>query len=238
MAKKVKEEVVDIVDGDDTEIVMPERDSHEWSPYVLGLLEKDEKIEGNPTTDGLARVARKLLGDFDSSIVVHHISRDYAAVTVTLCWYQSSPPKNYQLCGSAEVHSDNCEPPYSQYPLATAETRATGRALRSALGLRKIITAEEGSRRAKISIPFSDEQRTEGPITEIQVKFIDMVCKKHDWSIADVMESVLVDTPKVSLTDIQHNHATQVQETLDDWSRNGNVPTTINCYNPNWKATS
>jgi hypothetical protein len=38
------------------ELVKPNINDIEWTDYVLGLLTDDEKISGNPTTDGLRRV--------------------------------------------------------------------------------------------------------------------------------------------------------------------------------------
>ena len=35
---------------------IPDINDIEWTDYVLGLLSDDEKIAGNPTTDGLRRV--------------------------------------------------------------------------------------------------------------------------------------------------------------------------------------
>ena len=40
----------------DTKTNKVDSNSLEWNDYVLGLLSEDEKIDGNPTTDGLRRI--------------------------------------------------------------------------------------------------------------------------------------------------------------------------------------
>ena len=55
MVKGKKEEVVEAVETvQELKIVTP--NDLEWTDHVLGLLSDDEKISGNPTTDGLRRV--------------------------------------------------------------------------------------------------------------------------------------------------------------------------------------
>ena len=47
------------------------------------------------------------------------------------------------VTGSADVYWGNCDKIYRNHPVAVAETRAEGRALRRALKLRKVVAAEE-----------------------------------------------------------------------------------------------
>ena len=61
MAKKDKNEVVETVDNSVVEKKIPTIADLEWTDYVLGLLSDDEKISGNPTTDGLRRIFETVL---------------------------------------------------------------------------------------------------------------------------------------------------------------------------------
>ena len=58
MAKSKKDnDSVEVVEN--TKTVTP--NDLEWTDYVLGFLSEDEKIAGNPTTDGLRRIFEKVL---------------------------------------------------------------------------------------------------------------------------------------------------------------------------------
>lgn len=206
----------------------PSMSSPEWSDWVLSQLTKDEMYDGKPTCDGLRRVAIGLFGPMDIlPPTVHNINEQYAAVTVTLRW------ANRQVSGSAEVHINNTDAPFSQYPLGSAETRAQSRALRFALSLRKVVTAEEVSRKADISVPITDEHRTEGGITSTQTKFIELMCKKNDISIRGVVEAAVGAHDK--LADLTYAEADQVQELLDTWAKER--PDEVEGFDPDWKSS-
>lgn len=227
-AEEVKDEVNNVAD---IPTPPPCISDPEWSDYVLSLLSKDEMSDDKPTTDGLRRVAIFLFGEFDIlPLVVHQIDPSYAAVTATLRW----PESMKQVSGSAEVTTDNTETPYSKYPLATAETRAIGRALKMALNLKRVITAEESSRKASISTSFNEE--VSDSINSTQIKYIELVCKKHNISIVDVVRKVI--NPQITkITDLNHEQSLELQKQLDEWVRNDDVPRTeLGDYNPSWRT--
>lgn len=207
----------------------PDMGSEEWSDWVLEQLRPDEYPNDRPTCDGLRRIAIKLFGPMDiPKPDVHAIDRGYAAVSVMLIW----PMR--MVSGSAEVHENNCDPPFSQYPLATAVTRAMSRALKTALNLRKVITAEEGSRKADISIPVTDDLETTD-ITDNQKRFIDLMCKQNDISVKDaVIEAV---GPHDSIEELTHAESKTVQKLLDEWSKEKPDDIDIGPYDPNWKTS-
>ena len=208
-------EMVEEQEVEQKESNTPSPDSPEWSDWALSQLTKDELYDGNPTCDGLRRLAIKILGQFNvKAPTVHFCSQEYAAVTVNLYW----PGTGRSISASAEVHSGNADAPFNQYPLATAETRALGRALRIALNLRKVVTAEEVSRKANISIPITDEARDKGAITSTQKKFVNLMCKKHDISIDQVVAKAL-DSENKKLDDLTYEEAQKVQELLDAWAK-------------------
>jgi hypothetical protein len=197
----------------------------EWSNYVLSLLTDDEKFDGAPTTDGLRRVAIELLGIFSYDIQIHAVTESFAAITMRLEWPERT------VVGSAECSTGNSDGAWAVYPLATAETRAEGRALKRALGLKRVLTAEETSKKAKLSVSVNDDLRTLGSITDTQITFIDKMCKKYDMDAKHIVEQVVGDFTDISK--LTYTEAQEVNKLLDEWSKN--KPENLGSYNSNWR---
>lgn len=191
---------------------LPERSSPEWTDYVLSLLTKSELVKDRPRADGLVRICKKLMGDIDFDLDVHHVGPDYAAVT---CNAQLAGGGSFH--GSAECSVNNTDEPYSKYPLATAETRAIGRAAKRVLGLSNVLTAEETSRVAELTIPDCNEDRTEGSITDTQIKFIERMCKKLNVDVRKAVVEITGDHK--SIGELSHAEALQVNSVLDGYTR-------------------
>jgi hypothetical protein len=111
-----------------------------WTDYVLGQFEDSELENGNPKVDGLRRVAEKLLGIFSiiPTVIQSPTLESGATVTVLLQFTDGRT-----VGGSADVSERNTARDYAVHSVATAETRAEGRALRKALRLTKVLAAEE-----------------------------------------------------------------------------------------------
>lgn len=120
-----------------------------WQDYVLGHLTEDEFMNGNPTTDGLRRIAPLVLkspiyGRARVSQAPNQPNGMVATVEYTVGLVSDSilgSDESYTDC--ADASPQNCNPPFSLHPTAMASTRAEGRALRKLLKLRKVATAEE-----------------------------------------------------------------------------------------------
>ena len=136
------------------QVVVPSITDLEWTDFVLQQLSDDEKIQGNPTTDGLRRIFEKVMNCYvmqsDSTLVqAPEPSNDKrASVVHTITWYDLNPTVDENcrmrtVSGAADVYWGNCDKIYRNHPVAVAETRAEGRALRRALRLRKVVAAEE-----------------------------------------------------------------------------------------------
>lgn len=113
-----------------------------WTDYVLTLFDKSELENGNPKADGLRRVAEYILGPFNTITNVEQVptvdNAGRATVVVTVSFMDGRT-----VSGAADVFSGNTDKKFAVHPVATAETRAEGRALRKALRLTKVLTAEE-----------------------------------------------------------------------------------------------
>lgn len=135
-----------------SEDIRPSMSHSEWSNYVMKQFEKDELLKGNPTVNGLRRVAELLLGPVVRSVgkVVQcpnpdNEGRAVVEYEVTFLWTDDDEvgqPHERTFGDAADVYVGNTDDEYARYPTATACTRAEARALRKALKL-QAVAAEE-----------------------------------------------------------------------------------------------
>lgn len=150
----------------------------EWHEWVMGQLQPDEMFDDKPTCDGLRRLCKRILGpiirSYPSTISA---SPEYAAVQyhIHILWNINDGCKGQivEFAAAADSNLDNnSAAPFKFYPLAIAETRAEGRALRKVLGLRKVMTAEEAS-------PLHEQDSdAPGRITSTQIRAIQNLCAR------------------------------------------------------------
>ena len=227
----------DDLSNKDRDVPRPSMFDLGWTDYVVGMLDKKEMISGNPKTDGLFRIAQKLFGRASIYSNPIHASLGAAVIKVTVVF-----PDGDTYEDVAEVYTEeqfrNTDDPYSKYPAATAHTRALGRALRRALNI-QVTTAEELSSAALAeTIVPHDEQRTEGGITDTQIRFIDLLCKpeKLDLNVKNVVNNLFPSTNNIN--DLSHSSALHINEKLSEWQQNrDNIPQGIGPYNPDWQSS-
>lgn len=151
-----------------------------WTDWVLGHLTEDEMFNGHPTVDGLRRILPLVLGDLieNTTQVVQSPSpeNNNRATVVCTITIEQEEMHHITVCGAADVFPGNTMEEFARFPVATAETRAEGRALRKALRLRKIIVAEEA---AEHMPPVYDDNN----ITSAQINTIDKLCHKNRLDI-------------------------------------------------------
>lgn len=212
----------------------------EWTDHILSLLSDDEKIAGNPTTDGLRRIFEKALNCIVTSAessVVQAPSPDNekrATVIHSLTYVlndlpQDSPTKYRTVSGAADVYWGNCDKIYRNHPVAVAETRAEGRALRRALKLRKVVAAEEIAK----DIEDHPDHDTVTKITNNQINFIDVLAKRLDINVIKLLEKLALNTSNIY--NIGHEDAVGIVTTLTGYQQTNNVPTELMGYNSDWK---
>ena len=219
---------------------IPTPNDIEWTDYVLSLLSDDEKISGNPTTDGLRRVFETALNCTvldATSEVVQSPSRDNenrATVTHTLHYYLNDESvgrelKNRSVSGAADVYWGNCDKVYRNHPVAVAETRAEGRALRRALKLRKVVAAEELAK----DIEDHPDHDTINKITNNQINFMDVLAKRLNINPVKLMENLAIDNSNIY--NISYDDAVKTVTTLSGYQQTNDIPQNIIGYDPNWK---
>ena len=213
----------------------------EWTDYVLNLLTDDEKIAGNPTTDGLRRVFELVLDCIiidSSSSVVQSPSPDNekrATVVHSLVFVlngesESSSTKCRTVSGAADVYWGNCDKVYRNHPVAVAETRAEGRALRRALRLRKVVAAEEIAK----DIEDNPDSHNTNKISNNQLNFIDVLCKRLDINVSKMIEKFGQDAKNVY--NIEHSDAVNIIKLLSSYQQDtSSISDDILGYDLNWK---
>ena len=215
--------------------------SLEWNDYVLGLLSDDEKIEGNPTTDGLRRIFETALNCTiveAKSEVVQSPSPDNekrATVTHTLRYIlnDSSIAPEFKIrsvSGAADVYWGNCDKIYRNHPVAVAETRAEGRALRRGLRLRKVVAAEELAK----NIEDDPNGDSVGHISEQQINFIDVMAKRSNINIKELLLDMSIDPTNIKK--ISHDAAVGIIRELSKHQQNLNdIPSKLVGYESEWR---
>lgn len=171
--------------------------SPEWHDYVMTYFQPNELMEGNPTTAGLRRVAELLLGDIVSSKPVQVFpsegngpSRATVVYEVRIAWkLEATVQGEYSSIRTyadvADVWHGNTDALFCGYAVATASTRAEGRALRKALKLRGV-AAEELTKQDVAKVVATE---TEEKISNEQISFIDGKCKKLDINVVAYINS-------------------------------------------------
>jgi len=240
MARPKKENATETVNEEINQTTVSPNDI-EWTDYVLSLLSDDEKINGNPTTDGLRRVFETALNcvitDSSSSVaqspcpenekratVVHSIT--YAVKTED----DNSSTKFRTISGSADVYWGNCDKVFRNHPVAVAETRAEGRALRRGLKLRKVVAAEELAK----DIEDHPDSDTVSKITNNQINFIDVLSKRLDINVIKMLEKLGYESKNVY--NIEHSNAVEISKLLSSYQQDlSSLSDDIKGYDPNWK---
>lgn len=214
----------------------------EWTDYVLGLLSDDEKIADNPTTDGLRRIFEIALNcrviSSTSQIVQAPSPDNEKRATVV---HSISYVLNQALCahadlnimsvdGAADVYWGNCDKIYRNHPVAVAETRAEGRALRRALRLRKVVAAEELSK----EIEDNPDIHTVSKISNNQINFIDVMAQRLNINVMRLLSENQLPTDNVY--SVSHEDAVNIIRLLSKYQQNINeIPETITGYSKDWK---
>lgn len=213
----------------------------EWTDYVLGFLSDDEKIAGNPTTDGLRRIFEKVLNCVviaaDSTVSQSpNIENERRATVIHSLTYvikddgEPEQSKYRTVSGAADVYWGNCDKVYRNHPVAVAETRAEGRALRRALKLRKVVAAEEIAK--DIDTEHLDENNL-NKINNTQINFIDVFGKRLNINIIKLLENL--DITVKNVYDMSYDDAVKSIKILSSYQQNNTVPSELVGYDSNWK---
>ena len=214
----------------------------EWTDHVLTMLSDDEKISGNPTTDGLRRIFEtvltcRLMSSTSSVVQSPSPDNEKRATVVHSLTYRLNPDQkdpdglNIQTVdGSADVYWGNCDKAYRNHPVAVAETRAEGRALRRALKLRKVVAAEELAE----NLEDNPDGNSVNTISSNQINFIDVISKRLNINTLEMMKALGLSTEKIH--GLMHSDGVNIIRELSRYQQNADsIPEAIVGYSQTWK---
>jgi hypothetical protein len=235
--KKVAEVVVESTESTVTKVTPNDLG---WTDYVLGLLSDDEKISGNPTTDGLRRIFEvalncSLIGSTSNVVQSPDPNNEKRATVVHSLTYilnaeHDKPTNTITVDGAADVFWGNCDKIYRNYPVAVAETRAEGRALRRALKLRKVVAAEEMAK----EIEDHPDANSVSKISVNQINFIDVIAQRLNVNVASLIKSLAI--VEENIYNISHEDAVGVIRHLTSYQQDmSKITEELTGYLPNWK---
>lgn len=231
-AEPQEETVEKVGEADD---VVPAITDPNWHEYVMKHFQPDELIEGNPTTEGLRRVAQIILGDIiessSRSILPPTLDNNYGATVEHKIVFNWRLDDNFggdirTFTEIADVHQCNTEPEFLKHSSATASTRAEGRALRKALKLKYCVAAEEVT-----NVQMGEEILA---IKSNQINIINMLCSRCN---IDVVKFINMGTQKYKkIEDISYNTAAKMVAALNGFvSDNSKIPEHIIGFNKDWR---
>ncbi len=216
--KKAPEEYYQLPD-----VLTPQ--SEGYTEWMLSNLRPDELKEGHPKADGLRRLVEAYIGPIYSIqtkvIQAPTLENNYHATV------RSRVNAGMQVVDAcADASSKNTPIMFAKHPVATAESRAEGRAYRKLLRLTSIICAEENVKDDEI-FDMGDK------ITNAQLNLFDNISQKCDIDVLKWLESNGV---KTKPEDITRNKAQELCATLNGLnSVRNNIPAEIKGYQSTWR---
>ena len=229
--------VVDVINNG-----APSTTDPEWNDYVMSLFTKKEMYDGNPLVAGLRRVAELVLGTivYSGPTQVFPPQRDdhHGRATVVFTVEFDNGMKFSEVADCWEGNTDDM---FCAYAIATASTRAEGRALRKALRIRAV-AAEEMTKKdtAKIVRDLSAQKDTSdggyddsGRMSDAQYNFIDVKCRQLGINGAILFKTIFsVDNNRK----ISKKVASDIVDRLNEYQRDkSTIPEEVLGYIEEWR---
>jgi len=172
------------------EDLIPTKNDPEWTQYVLGLFMDDEVDGKNPRVEGLRRVSEILVGELIEEgcdlISAPTESNRFRACVKAWGVFATKYGQNKRFEALADATTDNCFEDYATFLVAMADTRAKGRMFRNALGLRRVVAAEEVNK----TFAMASEIQPGGDIHVGQITVIRMMAEQHGFSIPTILDNL------------------------------------------------
>lgn len=212
----MEEDAVEVVENKE-----PEYNSPEWSDFVLSKLTADEFRDGAPLVDGLRRVSQVLLGPIVESVPAEMRINDNQTIVsykISFLWAMNDSRFGQIITfgGVGDATENNCDFPYNNYRGPMAETRAEGRALKKALGLKRILTADEINPKLKVD--------PKDLATTAQKSGIKNICNKLNIDLNKFVNLVEVENgiESTSMEDMLYVTASQCLQRLNQYQTDSN----------------
>jgi|TARA_Y100000004_G_scaffold80497_1_gene90488 hypothetical protein len=224
----------------------PSMFSDEWNEYVMAHFHSNELIDGNPICAGLRRVAELLLGDIVESgpeqvfPATDGLAPDRATVVfkVVFDWMNTGQVRTFKEV--ADVWHGNTDDLFCAHPVATASTRAEGRALRKALKIR-CLAAEELAKKDIVNIvqesvkkaPTSGDYEADRQISSQQIQFIDNKCSTLDIDAFGFIN--MGEHTYSTISEVTKDCAKKMVKALNAYQQGTEIPEKIKGYKANWR---
>jgi hypothetical protein len=214
----------------------------------MSKFEDGELFDGNPTCAGLRRVAENVLGSIVSSrpsqvwpsTDTNGPGRATVVFEVVINWMDSGEFRTFAEV--SDVWHGNTDDLFCAHPVATASTRAEGRALRKALKV-KCLAAEELAKKDIVSIVrqsvnadkgIDGEWNEEDAISLPQINFIDTKCKQLDINVMGFVNAGVEHYG--SIAEVSKQTASKMLSTLNEYqTKNKSIPEKLLGYDSNWR---
>ena len=229
---------IDVIDDGAPSVTDPS-----WNDYVMSKFTEKELYGGNPLVNGLRRVAELVIGPIVCSgpTQVFPPQRDdhHGRATVVFTVEFENGMKYSEVADCWEGNTDDM---FCAYAIATASTRAEGRALRKALRIRAV-AAEEMTKKdtAKIVRELSAKKDVSdggyddsSRMSDAQHNFIDVKCRQIGVNGALLFKTVFnVDNNRK----IYKKVASDIIDTLNDYQQDKTtIPEAILGYVEEWRS--
>ena len=219
----------------------PEVGSPDWDGYVMSQFKSNELIDGNPICAGLRRVTEAVLGDIIESgpVQVFPASDENGPGRATVVFrvvINCFDGERRIYSEVADVWHGNTDDLFCAHPVATASTRAEGRALRKALKLR-VLAAEELARKDIVEIVKQSVKSATriDSISNQQIQFIDTFCSRFDINVMNFINHG--EESYASAYDINKEKGAKMIKFLNQYQNPGaEVPQSIKGYDANWRS--
>lgn len=214
---------------DETVNEIPDRCDKEWTQYVLGRFLDDELDGENPRVDGLRRVAQELVGTIveEGCDLVACPTVENGMRACVKAWVVFENGQRFEALADASPVNITGEE-YVIYLTAMADTRAKGRCLRNALGLKRVVAAEEVSNRVGLGV----DGNSDAAIHTGQITAMHLVAGRIKVSIPKLLEDMkiectILDNGSPNLKSLTHEQAVSILQKLQELSACGEIPETI-----------
>jgi LSD1 subclass zinc finger protein len=208
----------------------------EWSEYLLDQLGDHELINGAPTVDGLRRITEKCFGEIiESRSNIVEPPRGDNSLRCTICHtliiVKHRTLRTVRIDGCVDVLHSKTPYPFKDHLVATADTRAEGKALRRALKIR-VITAEELQSESEEEVLISEEG-----INDQQILAINQLCKRLDVNVKALVHTKCQAAEKIN--EINNLEARLLISQLSEFQRKPESieEEKVSGYDENWKDT-
>ena len=230
-------DMIDIYDEEPTPVEDGPKRPHEydpgWSEYILDNMSDNELIQGAPTVDGLRRATEKCFGEIlqSKSEIVEVPTRQNNKCTIrhSLVIRKYSTESVIEVDGCVDVLYDKIPYPFNTHLVATADTRAEGKALRRALKIRGV-TAEELQNQDEDDVMASEEG-----MNDQQILALNQMCKRLNISVVKFVKSQYNEVKVIN--DVSNMEARVLIGQLSGFQRKPkSIEKKIKGYDDNWKC--